>query len=526
MNFDTDVLIVGAGPTGLMMASQLLRFGIRFRIIDKQADRAHESRAFAIQAKSMEILQNLGLVSEFLKVARPGVEVAFYASGKKIVTFKFGDSILKDTPFPNIYFLPQSETERILIEHLEKNGILIDRETELLSLTQTQQLVDATIKNNRTGQVEKISCRYLVGCDGAHSTVRHALNLTFEGAPYEQEFILADVKVNWPYSSDNFTFFTSKKGILLNFPFSQDLSRIIIARGGNSGQKKLDTPSLEEVTQLATEITDAPIKLSNAEWITRFHLHHRGVDHYRQGRAFVAGDAAHIHSPVGGQGMNTGLQDATNLAWKLALVIKKISSDDLLNTYETERHRIGQILLKTTDRLFIFVTSNNFIISSLRSFVLPLFFKFLFSKHGARNRLFRFISQLAIHYHDSPFVWEVTTEEDSEFKTGPQAGYRAPDAPGNNTTLYELLKNSKSNILIFCSNATNEIKLKKLENSYQDLIRIHQFNKNSNNNLLFQRYGVSSEAVYFIRPDGYIGFRSYGPDLKPLEEYLKKLFSY
>ena len=217
---DTEVLIIGAGPTGLTMACQLLRLGIRFRILDKQPDRAHESRAFAIQAKSMEIFQNLGLSSEFLKVARSSIDFVFFMHGKKQVEVKFSDFSHQDSPFPSIYFLPQNETECILINYLEKQGVQIEREKELLFFSQDKKGVTTKIKDQVTEEIEKISCAYIIGCDGAHSTVRHTLNFSFADAAYKQNFILADATLNWSFPRNKFLFFLGKKGIFVHIPLT------------------------------------------------------------------------------------------------------------------------------------------------------------------------------------------------------------------------------------------------------------------------------------------------------------------
>src|SRR5579862_9129504 len=228
--FNTEVLIIGAGPTGLMMACQLLRFGIRFRIIDKQKDRAHESRAFAIQAKSMEILQNLGLADEFLRIARVGIDFAFFINGKKQVTANFKEFPHQTTPFPSVYFLPQTETERILLSFLEHQNVHVEKEKELIFFTQNNESVKVQIKDHLAEKVEEICCAYLIGCDGAHSTTRHILNLPFEGAAYKQSFILADVTIEWPFSRDQFLFFLGKAGIFLHIPLTKTFSRIMIAQ--------------------------------------------------------------------------------------------------------------------------------------------------------------------------------------------------------------------------------------------------------------------------------------------------------
>lgn len=299
---DTEVLIVGAGPTGLMMACQLLRYDVKFRILDKQQDRAHESRAFAIQAKSMEIFQNLGVVDEFLKLARSNVDFAFFLNGKKKIEIKFKHFKHQDTPFPSVYFLPQTETERILIEFLEKKGIYIERQKELITFTQDIKVVQAIIKDNIVGSIEKINCAYIVGCDGAHSSTRHTLNFSFEGNAYPQIFNLVDASIEWPYSRNKFLFFLGKDGVFVHIPLTEQISRIMLAKRAASTEEKLSTPNLIELEHLASLLTQVPVKLINPIWMSIFRLHHRGVNLYYQNRAFLAGDAAHIHSPVGGAG--------------------------------------------------------------------------------------------------------------------------------------------------------------------------------------------------------------------------------
>ena len=525
---DTDVLIIGAGPTGLMMACQLLRFGVSFRIIDKQKDRALESRAFAIQAKSMEIFQNLGISSEFLKVARTGIDFAFFINGKEQATVNFTKFPQQNTPFPSIYFLPQTETERILIELLDKKNTFIEREKELITFSQDKNGVRAKIKNCLTGEIEEIHCAYIIGCDGAHSTVRHTLNFSFEGAAYKQSFILADATIKWRFSADKFLFFLGKHGIFVHIPLTKTFSRIMLARRADpSSSGKLPTPSIHEIEIAANNITQTPVKLINPIWLSQFYLHHRGVQTYCQKRAFLAGDAAHIHSPVGGQGMNTGIQDVTNLAWKLALVLKEKTSKQLLMSYETERHRIGKLLLKTTDRFFSFMTTKNYLVSLLRNLFLPFFIRFIFAKKQAEQRLFWFMSQLNIHYHANKFIDEMAKNANTAFKKGPHAGYRAPDAPVNSSSLFSMLREKPFHLLLFQRGKIQGIdleSLKMLTDSYADWMQIHHFQASPDNEVLFQRYGVTSAAIYIIRPDGYIGFRSYGYDLIPANNYLKHLF--
>ncbi|MFZ0218876.1 MAG: FAD-dependent monooxygenase [Candidatus Aquirickettsiella sp.] len=523
---NTEVLIIGAGPTGLMMACQLLRYGVRFRILDKQKDRAQESRAFAIQAKSMEIFQNLGFADEFLKSACSNIDFAFFINGKKQIEISFQHLRHQDTPFPAVYFLPQTETERIFIEFLEKHGFYIERQKELITFTQDSKGVEATVKDIN-GNTEKIVCAYIIGCDGAHSRIRHTLNFSFEGDTYPQTFNLVDACIEWPYSRKKFLFFLGKDGVFVHIPLTEKISRIMLAKRSTS-YAPLSALNLMELEHWASLLTQVPIKLINPTWMSQFHLHHRGVTKYYQNRVFLAGDAAHIHSPVGGQGMNTGIQDVTNLAWKLALIIKKQANSKLLDTYETERHPVGGYLLKTTDRFFSLLTAKNFLISKLRNGLLRLAISFLFSKKNIEKRVFWFMSQLNIHYAKNRINYEIIEKSFGTFKGGPCPGYRAPNAPANSSSLFILLACKPFNILFFKAKQkhTDTLieKINALVTNYKDWLQVHAFVLSPANNLLFKRYGVTSSAIYVIRPDGYVGFRVNSDNYLSLEEYLKNLF--
>lgn len=531
MSYDTDVLIIGAGPTGLMLACQLLRFGVSFRIIDAHPNRAYESRAFAIQAKSMEIFQNLGIVSEFLEQAQTGMHAYIYASGKPVAELSFKDVATENTPYPSIFFISQSITEQILLNYIQKQNVQVEQQTKLLSFSQTDDAIEATITNQQSKIIENCRCRYIVGCDGAHSTVRHALAIPFEGAAYKQEFILADATLEWPLKRDKgFMAFFDKTGVFIHVQLNNNTSRVMGARIGKENNSNDAPPTVNEIEELGKAITHTNIKLSNVAWMSRFHLHHRAVKQYQEGRAFLAGDAAHIHSPVGGQGMNTGIQDATNLAWKLAFVINKKAPEELLSTYNIERQRVGEVLVKTTDRIFGFMTSTDFFTSIFRLFLLPIIFKLIGKIVFLQKKMFHFISQLGIHYQPNAFVYENTTNADAMFLSGPKAGYRAPDAPIKHTSLFEIFSNTPCNILIFSAKheITSDVenKIKNLERLDKTWFAIHKFQKSAETEIIFSRYSISSSGIFFIRPDGYIGFRVFGMDIDGVLEYINKFKTY
>jgi hypothetical protein len=354
------------------------------------------------------------------------------------------------------------------------------------------------------------------------------LGIPFVGAAYEQEFILADVTVNRQFPKDNLTVFMSKAGILLHIPLRSDLSRLIIFGMNDSHSPDNEPPSLEEIQEFGRRITGVDFQLSNPVWISRFHLHHRAVKDYQKGHVFLAGDAAHIHSPIGAQGMNTGLQDVTNLAWKIALTLRYLAPKELLETYQTERQRIGEILVNTTDRVFGAIITKNFVIAALRQYVMPLVMHFLVKSICFRKRIFGFMSQLNIHYHENPFIMEKIDGADSKFLSGPQAGRRAPDAPLKDSTLFERFREKPFNILLFSPqkqpNQAQVNKILELEKISPEMIAIHRFTQPQDHQILYDRYGITESGSYFIRPDGYIGFRVFGSELETLGHFLHKLF--
>src|SRR5919202_3277399 len=367
---ETDVLVVGAGPTGLVMAAQLAAQGIGCRIIDKTPIRSERSRALVVQARSLELLQKMSIADELVSRGRQTLKLTPFVDGRRVVDVEFGDIGVDDTPYPFLLFVSQAETERVLEEYLVSLGVTVERPVELLTFSQDSEGVSARLRH-RDGREETVETRYLVGADGAHSVVRKTAGLAFEGEPYPQDFVLADVELDWEGEDDRLYFFLSRKGLLAVFPLAGPSTYRLIATRAEDAPPDAGDPTLEEFQQLATELSALPMKLHDPGWLARFRLHHRGVDSYRKGRAFVAGDAAHIHSPAGGQGMNTGIQDAYNLAWKLALAIEGRVADEFLDSYHEERHPIGQRLLRTTDRMFSVAATHNPLLITVRDFLIP-----------------------------------------------------------------------------------------------------------------------------------------------------------
>lgn len=546
-NTTPAALVVGAGPTGLLMASELARHGVSCRIIDKRPHATTTSNAIALHARTLEVFEQLGLIEELLAQGLKMHGASIYADSQRIMHVSFEEL---DTTYPFTLSLPQSETERILGAHLERLGIQVERNVELISLTQDEQAVTARLRH-ADGHEETATIPWLIGCDGAHSIVRHALNMPFSGSAYPEAFALADVKLDWPLADDEMHMFLGQDGLLAAFPMRGGRYRLIVETTADAGTEKLPDPTLEEIQAYLNTFAPAGSIASDPVWLAAFRTHLRQAAHTRQGRVFLAGDAAHIHSPAGGQGMNTGLQDAHNLAWKLALVHAGQAPASLLDTYEIERHPVAESVMRTTDLMIKGATLRSPIAQHIRNRLVPLLVQQDFIQH----RLTAQLAELSINYRKSPIVAEHYNNHfaHARFAGGPRAGDRAPDAApvrwadGSTTHLYELLRGTYFTLLLF-ADAENALaswqRLAALANSitsqYGNLITSYIITAGATmpdvvqtsaaplldpEMALRQAYAASPECLYLVRPDGYIGFRSYPADEASLHGYLRQLFS-
>ncbi|HKQ29739.1 MAG TPA: FAD-dependent monooxygenase, partial [Burkholderiales bacterium] len=357
------------------------------------------------------------------------------------------------------------------------------------------------------GAVETYRCAYLVGCDGAHSAVRHGLGLAFEGAPYEQAFVLADARIEWPLPRDGLVLTLGSPGVVAAFPFSDGTHRLIVTAPGHG--ENADVPlTVVEVERLVRQVSGVDIRVSDPVWLSRFRLHHRIAERYGVGCAFLVGDAAHIHSPAGGQGMNTGIQDAANLAWKLALVLQGQAGSSLLESYNVERRPIGEVLLKRTDRLFEAAATASRWVVAARNFVIPRLAPLMFRYRALRQRLFRFVSQLGIHYRTSPVV--INAGDGS----GPRAGDRAPDATlrrdGVDLNLFHAMRGVEHRLLVFGGGPIPVELSQRLPFPCRTIeIERGAGTFDDPHGEAHARYGVgASGAIFLVRPDGYIGVRA------------------
>jgi 2-polyprenyl-6-methoxyphenol hydroxylase-like FAD-dependent oxidoreductase len=514
---DLDALVVGGGPTGATMAAELLARGLAVRVIDKAAARSDKSRALVVQARSLELFQKMGIADELVARGRRTVRINWWVGERSPMQIDFAHVPGLDTPYPFLLFVSQAETERLLDARLAALGAKVERPVELLDFADDGDGVVARLRHE-DGREESVRARWIVGCDGAHSVVRKQAGLRFEGAPYPSDFVLADVAVDSDLAEGELHLFLPARGLLALFPLPGARRFRVIAAPPEPPAHESD-PTLDEVEAMARRLCPHELALRDPVWLARFRLHHRGVDRYRAGRAFVAGDAAHIHSPAGGQGMNTGIQDAWNLAWKLALVVRGQAPEALLDTYHAERHPVGQTLLRFTDRMFTLGTTSSALTSRLRNALVPLVAPQVMGRAGGRRAAFRFVSQLAVSYRGGPL-----SVENGRFHDGPRAGDRAPDGPllvgGSETTLFTVMARPEFQLLLF-SPATPDGAL--LPGS--GALRVHTIDEQSDpRGELRTRYGARDGAVYVVRPDGYVAYRSAGASLEGARAYLDRQF--
>jgi len=523
-----DVLVVGAGPTGLTLAAQLQAFGATVRIVDRQLDRVHESRALGVQPRTLEVLRGLGVAEELVARGNDAVWVQLHASGRVVRIRLFGLG-LDDTAYPFLLFVSQAETEQVLNDHLATGGIRVERGVELVGFHADPDAVTSTLRR-RDGRTEQVRARYLVGCDGASSTVRRSAGIPFKGGAYPQTFALADLEVDG-LDRDAAHAFLGQEAIVLFFPLGRPASwRMLALHPTLQGRREPARPSLEELQALADAMTGASVRLRDPVWQTYFGLQHRHATRYKTGPVFLAGDAAHIHSPAGAQGMNTGIQDAWNLGWKLALVSRGIADQALLDTYDAERRPVGGFVVRFTDRAFSVATSTNSLIRALRTRVVPRVLPLGLRFDRAVAYGFRTVSQLNIGYRHSPAV----EEGDPRLRRGPRAGDRLPDArisrDGQECWLGEALAAPGFHLLLFGQVGDwHPSQLTTLRHRYPGTLAVHHLTRTAAPGALhdlhgqaFARLGVNDRAQYLIRPDGHVGYRAGGDDLAGLQRYLAR----
>jgi 2-polyprenyl-6-methoxyphenol hydroxylase-like FAD-dependent oxidoreductase len=483
-----------------------------------------------VHAKSLELLDRLGLADRAVERGQRMGAIQVFGEGKPAgkISF-FGDGAGERTPYPFALVLEQDRTERILIDGLEEAGGGVEWNTELASLSSTLDGVRATIRPG-DGEEETIEVRWIVGADGASSPVRHSLGLGFEGDTYEQSLFLADVEMEWAYGSRQVSVDITRAGFYGLFPMPGERRFRLI--GGVPEELEGKEPiTAEDVQGVLDRHSGLKTRITDVNWSSVYRTHRRMTERFRVGRVFLVGDAAHIHSPAGGQGMNTGIGDAYNLGWKLALVAMGLAGEALLDSYEAERMPFARSILNGTDRAFLLQATADRSAQRLKIFFTPLLFRIASMLPPIRKRAFWFVSQLWTSYRDSPAV-----AQSGPAGKGPQAGERAPYgffATGQDAgrSVFEEVRGLDHHLLLFEGGrsdaalpdpARTREDLQALIGVYEVPIRLHVVAPG--NRSLHARYGVDSPTLILVRPDGHIAYRGPADDLDALGSYLDGLF--
>jgi 2-polyprenyl-6-methoxyphenol hydroxylase-like FAD-dependent oxidoreductase len=495
---DTQVLITGAGPTGLVLALWLNRLGVRVRIVDEAAEPGTTSRALVVHARTLELYRQVGLADAVAERALKFAGANLWARGRKAGRVAFGPIGQGLSPFPYMLIYPQDQHERFLIERLADAGVQVERRTELVGFDESGGRVLARLRRP-DGTEEACEAAYLAGCDGAHSTVREALCIGFPGGTYSHLFYVADVEARGPVMDGELHVALDESEFLGVFPLPRAGHGRLIGNVRREVEDARETLSWDDVGKEV--IGRLRITVERVNWFSTYRVHHRVADRFRQGRAFLLGDAAHIHSPVGGQGMNTGIGDAVNLAWKLAAVLHGRAEPPLLDSYEPERIAFARRLVATTDRAFTVVTSSGPVARVLRVDVAPRLLPLAFASRPFRRLMFRTVSQIAVNYRGSSL---------SEGRAGRvRGGDRLPWVPEDN---FRPLTSLDWQVHVYGAAAAGIADV-----CARRGLALHTFPWSSGASLA----GLQRGAVYLVRPDGYVGLAD--PEASPgrLEAYLK-----
>ncbi|GJD74685.1 FAD-dependent monooxygenase [Methylobacterium goesingense] len=482
-----DVLVVGAGPVGLTMAAELARYGVGVRLIDHAPHATDTSKALVLWSRTLELMDRMGCTQAFLDAGlrAPGASIR---SGTKVLGNPRFDHIA--SAYNYALMIPQRDTERLLAGHLRSFGIAVERQLELVGFTEAADGVEARLRH-ADGREETIRTPWLIGCDGAHSTVRHGLGVAFEGSAQGDDWLLADVRLDGPGAPppDEIATYLHRDGPFVIFPIPGGRARVIATVGKTDGAHPRSDPTLDEVQALVDRRAGGGFRVSDPVWLTNFRINERKVAEYRRGRIFLAGDAAHIHSPAGGQGMNTGMQDAVNLAWKLAMVVRGQAGECLLESYSPERSAVGDMVLRNASRLTDLATLSNPAAQAARNLAL----RFLLGLHAVRDKMATQMSEIEIAYADSP----LSAGSGSGVRWEPDA-YEGP-APG---------AGGEPRFLLY---AADEARGAALTGRFPRLLEPAP------------RKPPNASGFFVVRPDGYVGLSAGEAGWDDAERYFEAL---
>ncbi len=504
-----DVLIIGAGPSGLVTALWLVKQGISVRIIDKAEADVTTSRALAIQARTLELYRQLEIAEDVVSNGHKITATNVWSEGTHRGRIPIGDIGTGLTPYPFIHIFSQDQHERLLEDRLNSLGVQVERHRELIHFTENKSTITARLKvtglhTNGDDNVETCEATFIVGCDGARSTVRHVSGVEYDGATYSHTFFVADFEGSGPSLNGEAHVTFNQSEFMLLFPYDDSSrGRISGAIDDETAEKDTDitfedvAPRMEETLKL---------KIDKLNWFSTYRSHHRLASAFRKGRAFLVGDAAHIHSPVGGQGMNTGIGDAINLAWKLSAVIKGKAGLSLLDSYETERRAFANQLVNTTDSGFNAVISQSYFARTLRTYVLPYVAPLLAKIDYVRHNVFRKVSQIMLDYRQSMLSAGVAGHI--------HGGDRMPWAPVGDRDNFESLKSITWQVHVY-----GEPKPELTRWCQNKSIPLHAFRWDAQ----YQTAGLQADAAYLIRPDTHVAVAEPSGSSERFDQYFEDI---
>ncbi|MEO7151862.1 MAG: FAD-dependent monooxygenase [Burkholderiaceae bacterium] len=511
---DTEVLIVGAGPTGLSMACQLQRHGVGFVIVDQAEGLTPYSKAIGVQARTLEIYEQLGLAEPALaqgSIARRGRLVVGGQVRGEIDLSDIGRGL---SAYPYVLMLEQSKNERLLHDHLQAGGGAVSWQTTLVGLDHGADDASAELRQ-ADGTTQTLRARYVVGCDGPHSTVRHALGLGFVGSTFERTFYVADARIDWALPHDALHICFSDDAFVVFFPLEGERRYRIVGvvpqrleeRDGEWGFEAIET-------RIAGE-TGIDLAIHDVEWFSTYKVHTRHAEHFSDGCAFIAGDAAHVHTPAGAQGMNTGIQDGYNLAWKLAWVLKGRADPRLLASYDEERLANARHLLSTTDRLFEFTAGTTWWLGFLRSRVLPPIAGRLFKFGPVRSFVFPLLSQTGISYRDASL-----SQHDGDADFAVRAGDRMPYFALDGGSVYDRLREPRFQLLTFSDAVADGVRLHALAAEFAGGLSVQALPLDTT---VRRSFGSQRPFCALLRPDNHLALLSHDTSGEPARAYLADL---
>ena len=509
---NTDVIIVGAGPTGLSLACQLTRFGIDFVVVEKNESFTPFSKAIGVQARTLEIYDQLGLAQPAIERGEIADKMRLLEGGEvrgEMLLGIFGQGL---SEFPFMLMLEQSKNEELLYEYLRSHDRDVLWKTELENFSQNESGVTAHVKTS-SGESVTINGKYLVGCDGASSPVRHALGLTFEGSTFERLFYVADARVDWELAHDAVHVALARDVFTAFFPMKGEHRYRIIGTFPESKNQEEGEVVYEEIEREIKEQAKLALEISDVRWFSLYKVHSRRVNKFREGKCFVAGDSAHIHSPAGAQGMNTGIGDVYNLAWKLAFVIQGNGGANLLDTYNDERLANAERLLESTDRMFELAAGDGWLLSFIRTTIFPPVAKLVTSFDWVKKQIFPGISQIGITYRD--FSLSKHTEDES---ANVKAGDRLPYFLLDGQSIFHKLNEPKFHLLLFSNNKSQQSICEELERELGSVADCQAVPLDERVKEIFEK---EDDFMVFLRPDNHIAFISSEKSLTLAQEYLK-----